>query len=612
MSIFNSGIGTVAANKERELRNALVERYSRLFEKRDAKGKVIQRGVNLLEGLEGHTKENVAFLLENQASYLNHQRKMNESTTSQSSGSYETVSFTMVRRIFDSLLVNEIASVQAMTAPSTTLFFFYPQISERIEDVDGNGNPVSGHASPFARNLASCVGANCPDATFENCKSLYDRYYDDGLFDHSKGRFTIITATGETVDIDRNGCTVPATSLMTYSDGTIRHVKMAVSGFDGDNTQNDKGVTARLGLSGGRGLEIDTDEFIASFEAIYVGAAPIVDGLGNQMFASGDSIPYRFIAQRYSKQLTEFSNFCNDQGQLLIELEFVQPIHDCDTCPTADGFIGASTGTTLAPTDIAFAWRRYDDLEESTEVGQVSFTINKFPISATPRKLNARWTPELAADVNAYHSIDAEAELTALLSQQIAMEIDREALITLKKSAAWKRNWDFLGWRAQGSQKYTEKEWKQTLITVINQISAQIHKATLRGGANFVVVSSEVSALLDDLEMFYASDAEASKKTYNLGMRNAGTIKGRYKVYVDPYAKAGDILIGHKGTSILDTGFIYAPYIPVELSPVLQDTNNFTFVRQISTRYAMKVVNNRYYGFIRVSNIPTFDTNELR
>jgi len=599
MSILSLGIGKSRDAQEKSYRKTLVETYSNLG------------GVNLLEGLKDTLKDNVAFLLENTAVELNRQHKMNETTTSASSGSFETVSFMMVRRIFGALLINEIASVQAMTAPSSSIFYFYPQISDRTVELDSNNNISRGHTA-YSKFIPACVGHNCPDTTFENCKSLYDRPYNDQMFDHSKGRYAIITATGQNIVIDREGCTQPATSLRLSSDGSIRTAMFAVSGFDGSNPGTSRGHTARLGAKGGRGLEIDTQEFLSTFDIVYVGSTPILDAYGNVLYTSGDSIDYRMVANRYGKHLVDYNNYCDADGNLLVELEFMNAVTDCDTCPTFDGFIGAASGTNIATEDIAFTWRRYEDLEEENEIGSITFTIEKQMVSAAPRKLNARWTPELAADVNAYHNIDAEAELTALLSQQVAMEVDREALLILKKGAAWRLRWDYLGWKQQGSQKYTEKEWKQTLITRINQISAQIHKTTLRGGANFLVVSSEVSALFDDLEMFSVSDAEAGNTTYNLGMYKAGTIRGRYKVYVDPYCKPFDILIGHKGTSLLDTGFIYSPYIPVALSPVLQDTNNFTYVRQISTRYAMTMINNKYYGYIRVANIPTFDTNELR
>jgi hypothetical protein len=601
----NNKIGTITTNRERSLRQEITERYENVGRVVDESGKVIKEGMNWLQGLKGHVKDNIALLYENQAKILL------ESTDSSSSGSFETVAFPMVRRIFSKLLANDIVSVQAMTHPSGTLFYYYPKISDRIVGTDDDGNETQSHTSQHAKNLSECLGVNCPDTTYENCKSLYDRFYDDDLYDHSKGKFTIITATGAPVALDADGCWTTANTLPLAQDGSLRQVKFAISGFDGSNAGTNKGHTARLGGVGGRGLEIDTHEFLSSFVVINAGA-PIVDNAGNVLWETGDELIWRTTSQKYGYHLVEFKDLCDADGIFYVEVDFTQPVGDCDTCPTYDGYTGAASGTTIAPTDIAFAWRRYEDLEYETDLGEVTFTIEKITVSVKPRKLRARWSPELAQDVNAYHNIDAEAELTALLSEQIAMEIDREILRELKRGAAWTLRWDFNGWKNQGSQKYTEKEWKQTLITRINQISAQIHKSTLRGGANFIVVSTEVSALFDDLENFMVSNGNIDDDKYNLGMRRIGTLSGRYTVYVDPYSRAGDVLIGHKGTSILDTGYIYAPYIPVQLTPALTDPNTFTNVKGIMTRYATAFVNNRYYGMVKVDNIPTFDTRELR
>jgi hypothetical protein len=607
MSIISSNkLGNITTNRERSLRQEITERYENVGRVINERGQVLKEGVNWLGGLKGHVKDNIALLFENQAKILN------EQTDSSSSGSFETVAFPMIRRIFSKLLANDIVSVQAMTHPSGTLFFYYPQISDRVVSVDPiTGYEVQSHTSQIA-NLPACIsGHNCSDTTFTGCKSLYDRFYDDGTYDFSKGKFTVVTATGEAVSLDVNGCwTTYSAALAT--DGSLRHVKFGVTGFDNSNLSSSKGHTARLGGRGGKGLEIDNQEFLASFTVIWANAAPLLDPNGNVIFNEGDVIPFRSVAQKYGQRLVHWSDWCDPNGTFYIELDLTQPNPDCQGCPTFDGYIGAASGTTFAAEDIAFVWRRYDDLEYETEMGEVTFTIEKINVTVKPRKLRARWSPELAQDVNAYHNIDAEAELTALLSEQIAMEIDREILRELKRGAAWTLRWDFLGWKYQGSQKYTEKEWKQTLITRINQLSAQIHKSTLRGGANFIVVSTEVSALFDDLENFMVSNGNVDDDKYNLGMRRIGTLSGRYTVYVDPYAKAGDILIGHKGTSILDTGYIYAPYVPLQLTPTLTDPHTFTNVKGITTRYATAYINNHYFARVVVDNIPTFDTRELR
>ena len=228
--------------------------------------------------------------------------------------------------------------------------------------------------------------------------------------------------------------------------------------------------------------------------------------------------------------------------------------------------------------------------------------------------MRAQWSPELAQDVSAFHNIDAEAELTALLSEQVAAEIDREILRDLRKGAAWSLRWDYNGWKrvSNGSVNYNQKDWNQTLITAINQLSAQIHKSTLRGGANWIVCSSEISAIFDDLEYFHVSNAAPDQDQYNMGIERVGTLSGRYQVYRDPYFPPNQLLIGHKGSSLLDTGYVYAPYVPLQLTPTMYNPFNFTPIKGIMTRYAKKMVNNRFYGVIKVDGVRTFDLNSLR
>ena len=184
----------------------------------------------------------------------------------------------------------------------------------------------------------------------------------------------------------------------------------------------------------------------------------------------------------------------------------------------------------------------------------------------------------------------------------------------MRKAAAWQLRWDYNGWRktSNAAQPYTQKEWNQTLITKLNQISAQIHKSTLRGGANFIVVSSEISAIFDDLEYFHVSDANPEQDQYNMGIERIGSLGGRYQVYRDPYFPANKILIGHKGKSLLDAGYVYAPYVPLQLTPTMYNPFTMTPIKGIMTRYAKKMVNNRYFGVINVSGIQTFDMDSLR
>jgi hypothetical protein len=547
--------------------------------------------LGFLEGLDGYNKENIAQLYENQATYL-----INEAAVSDSSGSFETVVFPIIRRVFSKLLANDLVSVQAMNLPIGKLFFFIPKIQER------NGN---GHYAPYGMpgNTDSST-AGYPGTT----KNLYDRFYeasdanDQGIFDYSKGAFSAITATVADLYTFSNGVASVQNAIATGT--SVSSVIIKVSGF----TSGGAGK-----LVGPNGNEMDTEEFLAS---LTVDCSQV----------SASTLPFNVVTNKYGKGIVQY-------GAKASSTAYGQSGQFYDTCD-AEGFIylqvdlqsysstsGYSNyvvaGSTLAKSDFAVTYRQYASLEFEDEIGEVSFDLESVTVSVTERKLRASWSPELAQDVSAFQNIDAEAELTALLSEQIAAEVDREILRDLRKGAAWTAKWDYNEWRYGGAsgttlQGYTQKDWNQTLITKVNQISAQIHKTTLRGGANWIVVSSEVSAVFDDLEYFHVSNAGPEQDSYNMGIEKLGTLAGRYQVFRDPYFPAGKILIGHKGKSLLDAGYIYAPYVPLQLTPTMYNPFSMTPIKGIMTRYAKKLVNNRYYGVINVNGLQTFSMDTLR
>lgn len=544
--------------------------------------------LGFLDGLDGHQKDNIAQLYENQASYL-----INEAAVSDASGSFETVVFPIIRRVFSKLLANDIVSVQAMNLPIGKLFYFVPKIQERTA---GNG-----HYAPYGIP----GGAGGADATTGYTgTNLYDRFYegsdsnDQGLFDYSKGSFTLITAT--VADMVTFSAGVASTQSAIATGTSVSNVILKVSGF----TQVGAGK-----LAGPNGNEMDTEEFLASLQ------------VQCSQVKAGD-LPINLVTNKYGKGIVEYgqrssgitgkyNDICDGDGFIYINV-------DLQSYSATSGFSDyVVAGSTLAKTDFAVTYRQYASLEFEDEIGEVSFDLESVTVSVTERKLRASWSPELAQDVSAFHNIDAEAELTALLSEQIAAEVDREILRDLRKGAAWTTKWDYNEWKygASGNtpfQGYTQKDWNQTLVTKVNQISAQIHKTTLRGGANWIVVSSEVSAVFDDLEYFHVSNAAPEQDSYNMGIEKIGSLAGRYQVYRDPYFPAGKILIGHKGKSLLDAGYVYAPYVPLQLTPTMYNPFNFTPIKGIMTRYAKKMVNNRYFGLINVSGLQTFGLDTLR
>jgi hypothetical protein len=543
--------------------------------------------LGFLEGLDGHQKDNIAQLYENQASYL-----INEAAVADASGSFETVVFPIIRRVFSKLLANDIVSVQAMNLPIGKLFYFIPKIQERSG---------THHHAPYGYPNTGTSTTGYTDSA----KALYDRFYEDsdaateGLYDYSKGNYSAVTLSADAVVTFSNGVASDTNVVTSLTGTSVSSLLVMFSGF----TKDGQGK-----LIGPNGSIMDTEEFLASLE----------------IKLSGTSKNFNIVTQKYGKGIVEYgakatsANFpqgryadiCDAEGVIYVSV-------DLQSYSATSGFSDFTVNTGFAVSQLTATYRVYDTLEFEEEIGEVSFDLQSVTVSVTERKLRASWSPELAQDVSAFHNIDAEAELTALLSEQIAAEVDREILRDLRKGAAWTAKWDYNEWKygATGNtpfQGYTQKDWNQTLITKINQISAQIHKTTLRGGANWVVVSSEVSAVFDDLEYFHVSNANPEQDQYNMGIEKIGSLAGRYQVYRDPYFPAGKILIGHKGKSLLDAGYIYAPYVPLQLTPTMYNPFNFTPIKGIMTRYAKKMVNNRYFGVINVSGLQTFNMDTLR
>jgi hypothetical protein len=568
-------------------------------------------------------RENVAQLYENQASYL-----INEASSTSDTGAFETVVFPIVRRVFSKLLANDIVSVQAMNLPIGKLFYFVPNIQAYTDPTNLANTGI--HYAPYGSPNASSGQTPNSGYDYNTTKDLYDRFYEGnepaldppGLFDYSKGQYSAVTATVVTVAWSGSEL-LPSnynatTPIAGNTDLNFRKVLIVMSGF----ATNGAGK-----LIGPDGNPMDNESFLSDLT--------IKGASGNLYTSANTNNPYLFrvVTQKYGKGIVQYGdnnatsvfpndrtgggqydNLCTPDGKIYLEVDLQVPV--CISCGgSMDGYTGSTFSSDTTNNDAFTAtYRIYKNLEFEDRIGEVSFDLQSVTVSVTERKLRAQWSPEMAQDVAAFHNIDAEAELTALLSEQVAAEIDREILRDLRKGAAWNLRWDYNGWKRLGTNAvpYTQKDWNQTLITAINQISAQIHKSTLRGGANWIVVSSEISAIFDDLEYFHVSNAAPEQDQYNMGIERVGTLAGRYQVYRDPYFPANQVLMGHKGTSLLDTGYIYAPYVPLQLTPTMYNPFNFTPIKGIMTRYAKKMVNNRFYGRITVDGVRTFDLRELR
>ena len=262
-------------------------------------------------------------------------------------------------------------------------------------------------------------------------------------------------------------------------------------------------------------------------------------------------------------------------------------------------------------------------LNNSIGIPEVNLQLNSEPIVAKTRKLKAVWTPELAQDLNAYHSIDAEAELTALLSEYVSMEIDLEILDMLITTAPaintqrWSAriNYEIVPNGSGGYQYsvttaagtggyYTKATWYQTLGNKIQKVSNSIHQLTLRGGANFMVISPSVATILESIPGFVVN-TDGDQAKFAMGVSRVGSFASRFQVYKNPYMTDNVILMGFRGNNFLETGAVYAPYIPLVQTPLVYDPVNFTPRRGVMTRYAKKIVRPEFYGKILIADLDT-------
>jgi hypothetical protein len=277
---------------------------------------------------------------------------------------------------------------------------------------------------------------------------------------------------------------------------------------------------------------------------------------------------------------------------------------------TPDTFTGASAVGAIVPST---GW----GLENNSNIPEIDIKVDSVAVTAQTKKLKAKWTPELGQDLNAYHNLDAEVELTSILSEQIALEIDREILQDLISGATagtfyWSRSPGLFVDRTTGAEvgasakapdfTGTVSQWYETLIETINDVSAQIHRKTLRGGANFVVTSPEVANILEFTAGFRAS-VTADDERGSIGAVKVGSLSKKFDVHVDPYFPRNLLLVGRRGGSFLESGYVYAPYVPLQVTPTIFGTEDFVPRKGVMTRYAKKMVRPDMYGLVVVRGL---------
>ena len=507
----------------------------------------------LLEGLETEQKvSGMAALLENQARQLIDEAS--STGTSSNSEEWSGVALPLVRKIFGELAAQEFVSVQPMNLPSGLIFYLDFKYGTAQAGF-GAGEQVFGVTSGSDSDPTAGL-------------------YGAGAFGYSVNDVVTapqdVSATSASVvwsDVDFE----PSLSA-SVSAGTLKNWDIPISTM----TNPDK--------EGIRAFEPTGSTAVTAYYPAYT---KMLDGVAGNEVAPGDAggTHIRFIVKESAAVTSASVRY-----------------HKQPTDTTRGDF--EASGISNNP-------------ETDAGIPEIDIQMRSIPIVAKTRKLKAVWTPELAQDLNAYHSVDAEAELTSLLSEYVSMEIDLEILDMLRLNASAKTerwsarvgyeynlaNTNFV--QSSGdSNAYTKGDWFQTLGNKIQSVSNAIHQKTLRGGANWIVVSPEVATILESIPGYAtASDGDATKNSYAMGVQKAGMLNNRFTVYKNPYQFENVILIGFRGSNFLETGAVYAPYVPLIMTPLVYDPKNFTPRKGVMTRYAKKIVRPEFYGKVIVADV---------
>jgi len=502
----------------------------------------------LLEGLNEEQKvQGMAVLLENQARQLIDEAS--STGTSANSEEWSGVALPLVRKIFGELAAQEFVSVQPMNLPSGLIFYLDFKYGT-AQPGFGDGEQVFGVTS----------GSGDPSG---------------GLYGAGKFGYSVNDSTG----------TEQATAAITGS------ATWAMVDFEPDlssSLSNLKYYDVPLSTMTNpdkEGARAFKPTGSAAFTAYYPAYTKILNGVGGSEVAP-------------SATAASHVRFIIDEGSISAKVS-VQ-YHKQPTDTTRGDFEDTPT-------------------EPATDSGipEIDIAMRSIPIVAKTRKLKAVWTPELAQDLNAYHSVDAEAELTSLLSEYVSMEIHLEILDMLRLNAMAKtEKWSAkVGFEINNagtafletsgnSNAYTKGDWFQTLGNKIQSVSNAIHQKTLRGGANFVVVSPEVATILESIPGYAtSSDGASTNNSYAMGVQKAGMLNNRFTVYKNPYQFENVILVGFRGSNFLETGAVYAPYVPMIMTPLVYDPTNFTPRKGVMTRYAKEVVRPEFFGKVIVADV---------
>lgn len=530
----------------------------------------------LLEGLNSEVeKNNMSLILENQAKQLVVESSQTGggiaggSFTAGTGEQWAGVALPLVRKVFGQIAAKDFVSVQPMSLPSGLVFFLDFQYGggkalDSGAEVDGGkfttGSGVFGASSMYGVTDTAAAPT-------------------DGLY--GAGRWTYSTNVTES--------NVQAAAHTSHADGKVFTASWKDVGYD-------SGLSASVAAGDVKALTIATSSLpnvdLNAARALFVSGTGVVENLS----------AYNTLDGKVTDHFTVFYSGSATQ-------------------PTTEVGAGdANIVYTMAPTD-----NQRGDFEDGNttlnpenspiDIPEINVKLKSEAIVAKTKKLKAVWTPEFAQDLNAYHSLDAEAELTSIMSEYISLEIDLEILGMLMENALTLEYWSAKNNRVVEGNELTvdpygyyntQGQWFQTLGTKINKVSNKIHQLTLRGGANFIVCSPTIGTILESIPGFAASDgADADTMNYAFGIQKVGNLNQKYQVYKNPYMTENAMLLGFKGSQFLETGATFAPYIPLIMTPLVYDPDTFTPRKGLLTRYAKKMLRPEYYGKIFINGLNT-------
>lgn len=534
------------------------------------------RKTGLLDDLRNEYEEyGMAMMLENQARELI--SEISKTGTNANSEEWSGVALPLVRRIFGEISAKDFVSVQALNLPSGLVFY--------LDFKYGTGQP--------GFTTSDGTGANIQQNTIHGITNQ-EGDPTQGLYGAGRFGYTI----NDIYSAATNGKFVSGSTNLLWAD-----------------VNYDPNMSASIAAAAAYALYVPTSSL----------TTPDKEGVRAFMPVSGTSTTNSIVALGNTTYYPQHTTYVVNPAKLDVTATAI-PAGEYVRFVMSGSIVGAIGHYGVVyhkqPTDVTrgdFEDTAGDATTKTIDVPEINVALRSEPINAKTRKLKAVWTPEFAQDLNAYHAIDAEVELTGVLSEYISLEIDLEILDMLLSNAITVDYWSAnIGakWTGQltngeanftadayaaASLAYQQGSWFQTLGTKIQKVSNKIHAKTMRGGANFMVVSPDVATIIESIPG-YAADTNGDQMQFAMGVQKAGLLNSRFRVYKNPYIKENVILMGFRGSQFLETGAVYAPYVPLIMTPLIYDPTNLTPRKGIMTRYAKKVVRPEFYGKIYVTH----------